>query len=505
VRLERPPAQLLVIFGASGDLTRRKILPALYNLFVDDCLPERFAVVGYARSGWDDDTFRKHARGSVEEFSRRELNEVKWKEFGDLLHYVAGSFDEVDSFGPLDRRLAEFDRAHGTGGKRLYYCATPPSAFPLIVERLAECGSQEKATIVIEKPFGRDLESAKELTAVIHEVFDESRVFRIDHYLGKETVQNLVVFRFANSVFERAWNREAIDHVQITVAESIGVGTRGSYYEESGAIRDIVQNHLLQVLSFLAMEPPRSLEPEAIRDETVKLLSAVRPLEPEEVVRGQYAAGVIDGEQVPGYREEESVAAGSDVETYAAARVWIDNWRWSDVPIFMRTGKRLAWQATEIAVVFRRPPAYLFDGVGLPSPPSDHLVIRIAPTEGISFDFQAKKEGVGFEPETEQMDFSYGDPSSTPDAYERLLHDAMIGDRTLFTRRDGVERAWELVGPVLDQPGPVHLYPAGSWGPREAEDLIAPHEWHAGGSEEEEESASAAGGTMSSKVRARQP
>jgi glucose-6-phosphate 1-dehydrogenase len=486
MRLERPPSQAIVIFGASGDLTRRKILPALYNLFYDECLPERFAVVGYARSGWDDDTFRERARESVEAFSRRELDERRWKEFVDLLHYVSGSFDEVNSFGQLDQRLADFARAHGTDGRRLYYCATPPTAFPLIVKRLAECGSQQKAAIVVEKPFGRDLESAKVLTAVIHEVFDESRVFRIDHYLGKETVQNILVFRFANSLFERAWNREAIDHIQITVAESIGVESRGAYYEESGAIRDIVQNHLLQVLSFLTMEPPRSLEPEAIRDETVKLFCAVRPLEPEDVVRGQYAAGVIDGDQVPGYREEESVAPDSEVETYAAVRAWIDNWRWSDVPIFMRTGKRLARHATEIAVVFQRAPAYLFEGIGLPPPPSDHLVIRIAPEEGISFDFQAKKEGRGFEPETEQMDFSDGDPSSTPDAYERLLHDAMIGDQTLFTRRDGVERAWELVGPVLDHAGPVPHYPAGSWGPREAEDLIAPREWHAGGSEEEE-------------------
>jgi glucose-6-phosphate 1-dehydrogenase len=475
VRLERPRPQALVIFGASGDLTRRKILPALYNLFYDDCLPERFAVVGYARSGWDDDTFRKHARVSVEEFSRRELDEGKWKAFEELLHYVPGAFDEENSFGELERRLAAFHRAHGTEGNSLYYCATPPSTFPLIVERLAENGPQDTAAIVIEKPFGRDLESAKQLTAVILDVFDESRIFRMDHYLGKETVQNILVFRFANSLFERAWNREAIDHIQITVAESIGVESRGSYYEESGAIRDIVQNHMLQVLSFLAMEPPRSLEPEAIRDETVKLLSAVRPLKPEDVVRGQYTAGVIDGEQVTAYREEDDVASDSEVETYAAVRAWIDNWRWSDVPIFMRTGKRLARHATEIAVVF-----------GLEPPPSDHLVIRIAPTEGLSFDFQAKKDGPGFEPEPERMTFSEGDPSSIPDAYERLLHDAMLGDQTLFTRRDGVERAWDLVQPLLEQPGPVHFYPAGSWGPGEAEDLIAPREWHAGGSEEEE-------------------
>jgi glucose-6-phosphate 1-dehydrogenase len=486
VRLEHPPPQALVIFGASGDLTRRKILPALYNLFYDDCLPERFAVVGYARSGWDDDTFRKHARGSIEEFSRRELDEGRWKEFSELLHYLPGSFDEADSFGPLDERLTALDRAHSTAGKQLYYCATPPSTFPLIVERLAEIGPREGSTIVIEKPFGRDLESARELTSVIHDVFDESRVFRMDHYLGKETVQNILIFRFANSLFERAWNREAIDHIQITVAESIGVESRGSYYEESGAIRDIVQNHMLQVLSFLAMEPPRSLGPEAIRDETVKLLSAVRPLAPGDVVRGQYTAGVDDGEHVPGYRGEEDVAPGSEVETYAAVRAWIDNWRWSDVPIFMRTGKRLARRATEIAVVFQRPPACLFEGVGLEPPPSDHLVIRIAPTEGLSFDFQAKKDGPGFEPEPERMTFSEGDPSSIPDAYERLLHDAMLGDQTLFTRWDGVERAWEVVGPVLDLPGPVHRYPAGSWGPSEAVDLIAPREWHAGGSEGEE-------------------
>jgi glucose-6-phosphate 1-dehydrogenase len=486
VKLERPAPQVLVIFGASGDLTRRKILPALYNLFYDDCLPERFAVVGYARSGWDDDTFRKQARASVEEFSRRDLDEAKWNAFAELLHYVAGTFDEQDSFVPLEQKLAELDRAHDTAGRRLYYCATPPSAFPLVVERLATCGPQDQAAIVIEKPFGRDLESARELTTMIHEVFDESRVFRIDHYLGKETVQNILVLRFANSLFERAWNREAIEHIQITFSESIGVGSRGAYYEESGAIRDIVQNHLFQVLAFLAMEPPRSLEPDAIRDETVKLLAAVRPVDPRDVVRGQYEAGVIDGEHVPGYREEEEIASDSEVETYAAVRAWIDNWRWSDVPIFMRTGKRLPRQVTEIAVVFRHAPAYLFEDVGLPPPPADHLVIRISPTEGLSFDFQAKKDGPGFEPETERMHFSEGDPSTTPEAYERLLHDAMLGDQTLFTRREGVERAWELVEPVLDLAGSVNLYPAGSWGPPEADDLIAPREWHAGGSEEEE-------------------
>jgi glucose-6-phosphate 1-dehydrogenase len=486
MRLERPPPQALVVFGASGDLTRRKILPALYNLFYDGFLPEPFMVVGYARTGWDEEAFRDQARKAVEEFSRRGVDEERWEGFARLLHYMSGSFDENDAFKPLHERLLEFDQRYGTEGRRLYYCATPPSAFPVIVRRLGECGPQDKAAIVVEKPFGHDLESAKDLSAVIHEEFDESRVFRIDHYLGKETVQNILVFRFANSLFERAWNREAVDHIQITVAESIGVEGRGAYYEEAGAIRDILQNHLLQVLSFLAMEPPRSLEPEAIRDETVKLLCAMLPLDPADVVRGQYTAGTVEGAQVSGYRDEADVAPDSDVETFVAVRAWIENWRWSDVPIFLRTGKRLARRATEIAVVFRRPPAYLFEGIGLPSPPSDHLVIRIAPQEGISFDFQSKETGAGFEPRTVRMDFSYGDPSSTPDAYERLLHDAMIGDQTLFTRKDGVERAWELVEPVLDRHGTVATYPAGSWGPREAEELIAPREWHVGGSEDEE-------------------
>jgi glucose-6-phosphate 1-dehydrogenase len=394
---------VLVIFGASGDLTRRKLLPAIYNLAETGLIPARFAIVGVARPSLTEADFRQQMRDRVTDAEGEPLEAEKWTRIEERLHYVSGEFHDDRLYQSLGALLSDLGARYSIPPNYLFYFAIPPDLFPTVADRLAASGLANEGDgwrrVIVEKPFGYDLESARTLNAIIHEVFDESQVFRIDHYLGKETVQNILVFRFANSLFERAWNREAIDHIQITVAESIGVETRGSYYEESGAIRDIVQNHLLQVLSFLAMEPPRSLDPEAIRDETVKLLSVVRPLNPEEVVRGQYAAGVIDGEQVPGYREEGDVAPDSDVETYAAVRAWIDNWRWSDVPIFLRTGKRLAGHATEIAVVFQRPPAYLFEGVGLPAPPSDHLVIRIAPTEGISFDFQAKKDGPGFEPE----------------------------------------------------------------------------------------------------------
>jgi glucose-6-phosphate 1-dehydrogenase len=480
MNVETPHPQAIVIFGASGDLTRRKILPALYNIARDRLLPERYAVLGYARTDWTDDEFRAHAREAIEEFSRSPIDEEVWKPFSDALHYLAGPFDDENCFAPLHDRLVELDDLRGTEGKRLYYCATPPSAFPLIVSRLGECGPQDSARIVFEKPFGHDLASARELNAVVHRVFDESQVFRIDHYLGKETVQNILLFRFANSMFERVWNRDAIDHVQITVAESIGVEGRGAFYEEAGALRDVVQNHMLQVLSFLAMEPPRSFEAEAIRDEKVKVLRAMQPLDAREVVRGQYAAGTIDGDPVPGYGDEAGVAAGSTVETFIALRAGIENWRWAGVPFFLRTGKRLPRRMTEVTIAFREAPSYLFDGLGLPVPPADHLSIRIQPDEGISFAFQAKEPGPRLVPKTVRMDFAYGSSFETApaEAYERLLRDAASGDHTLFTREDGVERAWELVAPVLEAPPVVERYEAGSWGPESADELIAPRHWH---------------------------
>lgn len=478
--LELPPPQAVVVFGASGDLTHRKILPALYNLARDGLLPERYAVVGYARTGWDDEAFRRHARSAVEAFSRTPIDEASWKRFADSLYYQAGPFDDPSCFEPLARRLARIDHEVGTEGGRLFYLATPPSAFPTIIERLAEVSSGRDGRVVIEKPFGNDLESSRQLNRAVHGVFDEQRVFRIDHYLGKETVQNVLVFRFANSLFERAWNRDAVDHMQITVAESVGLEGRAAYFEEAGALRDMIQNHVLQVLSFLTMEPPRSLEPEAIRDEKVKLLRTVRAFDPQDVVRGQYGPAKRGGSAIPGYRQETGVAADSSVETFVAIRAWIDNWRWQGVPFYLRTGKHLPRRTTEVVVVFRDAPAYLFTDVGITHCEPDHLVIRIQPDEGISLTFHAKQPGSGIALQEVVMNFSYDDSFTTEpaEAYERLLHDAMAGDHTLFTREDGVERAWEIVMPVLQRPGPVHAYLPGTWGPRAADDLIAPRTWH---------------------------
>jgi glucose-6-phosphate 1-dehydrogenase len=478
--LTRPPPQAIVIFGASGDLTKRKILPALYNICCDSLLPERFAIVGYSRTEWTEEEFVDHARRAIEEFSRTPVDEVRWKMFADLLHYVSGEFDEPHCFSHLIEELEHIDAELDLGGRRLYYCATPPSAFPLIVERIGEAGNPGDPRIVFEKPFGYDLATARDLNETVHRVFDESRVFRIDHYLGKETVQNILIFRFANSLFERVWNRDAIDHVQITVAEEVGVENRGSYYDESGAIRDIVQNHLLQVLAFLTMEPPRSLDPEPIRDEKVKLLRAVHAFRPEEVVRGQYAACEIDGKTVPGYREEDGVAKDSTIETYVAIRAHIDNWRWASVPIFLRTGKRLPRRTTQVMVFLREAPGYLFEGTDITPGVADHIAILIQPDEGITLAFNAKEPGPEMRVKPVHMHFSYAESfgAEPAEAYERLLDEAMEGDHTLFIREDEVLRSWEIVQPILDDPGPLRYYPAGSWGPEEAADLVAPRRWH---------------------------
>ncbi len=478
--LAPPPPQAIVIFGASGDLTKRKILPALYNLHVQGLLPERYAIVGYARSEWSEDQFRSHARDSIREFSRTPHDETAWATFADALHYVAGAFDEPHCFSHLAEELEHLDAEKRLDGRRLYYCATPPSAFANIVMRLGEAGNPGDASIVIEKPFGHDLDSAHELNRIVHSVFGESRVFRIDHYLGKETVQNILMFRFANSMWERVWHREGIDHLQITVSEDIGVEGRGAYYEEAGAIRDILQNHVLQVLAFLAMEPPRSLEAEAIRDEKVKLLRAVHVFQPEDIVRGQYASCEIGGASVPGYLQEEGVDPGSTVETYAAVRAHVDNWRWSDVPIFLRTGKRMPRRTTQVIVGMREAPGYLFEDAGISPGVANHLSIEIQPNEGISLAFNAKVPGPEIELKTVHMTFSYDEAfgAEPAEAYELLLHEAMEGDRTLFIREDEVERCWEIVDKVLKSNTPVYQYDAGTGGPKEAEDLIAPRRWH---------------------------
>ena len=467
----RPPTpQALVIFGASGDLARKKILPALYNLSMQGLLPENYSIIGYALSDWDDDAFRQHARQSVEEHSRETLDDRAWKTFADSLFYVQGGFDDPAAMQRLSDALEQAD-GNGCQGGRLFYLAVPPPMFPVIVEQLGKIGANTPTSrIVVEKPFGHSLDSARQLSDTIHQVFDEGQLFRIDHYLGKETVQNLVVFRFANFLWERVWNRDAIDHVQITVAENIGIEGRAGYYDKAGAIRDLLQNHMLQVLTFLTLEPPRSLGAEAFRDEQVKLLRTIRPINPEDIVRGQYE----------GYRDEEGVEAGSTTETYIAVQLWIDNWRWEDVPFYLRHGKELAERNSEITVVLRRAPDYLFAAQGIDTVPPNHLTIRVQPDEGISLAFQAKKPGPGYELQTVRMDFDY-DRSfdhASAEAYERLLHDAMAGDHTLFPREDAVERAWEIVQPILDTPSPLFSYRPGSWGPAEAAQLIAPREWH---------------------------
>jgi glucose-6-phosphate 1-dehydrogenase len=465
-----------VIFGASGDLAKRKIIPALYELSRDGLLPDPFAIIGCARSDLGDDGFREHARASIEAFGRTPLDGDTWKAFAASLSYVRSGFDDPGGLTPLADRLADADDHGGCAGGRLHYLAVPPEAFPTIVRGLGEIGGNTPpARIVIEKPFGHDLESARELTALVHEVFPEPQVFRIDHYLGKETVQNIVVFRFGNSLFERVWNRDAIDHIQLTVAEPIGVEGRAGYYEEAGATRDLLQNHMLQVLSLLTMEPPRSFQGEAFRDEKVRLLETIRPLDPTDVVRGQY----------DGYRSEPGVHSDSRTETFVAAKVLIDNWRWQGVPIFLRHGKKLQDRCTEISVVFRDAPDYLFRQLGVPDLVNDHLTIRVQPDEGISLAFQAKEPGPGIELQTVRMDFDY-DRSfkhEPAEAYERLLHDAMRGDHMLFTREDEVERSWEIVSPALEHPGTLHPYAPGTWGPSEADRLIAPRRWHLRGLE----------------------
>jgi glucose-6-phosphate 1-dehydrogenase len=455
--------------GASGDLSRRKLLPALYNLAAAGLLPGRGSIIGLAPGDLDDERFRELARESIGQFSRTNIEEDSWARLASRLAFVR--LDE-DGYARLAERARE--------SERLVYLAVPPSAVPEIVRSLGGAGLASGTRLVVEKPFGTDLASAKELNSTIHDIFDESQLFRIDHYLGKETVQNILVFRFGNALFERVWNRDAIDHMQITVAESIGVEGRGAFYEEAGALRDIVQNHVFQVLSLLAMEPPVSLSPEAVRDEKAKVFSALRPLDPARTVRGQYTTGSMDGEAVSGYREEPGVAPDSATETFFAARVEIDSWRWAGVPFYLRTGKRLPQRATEVSIVFRDVPLCFFEGTGVQELEPNHLVLRIQPEEGINFSFVAKQPGPQVSAQQVSMDFSYRDSFMTEpaEAYERLLHDAMDGDHTLFAREDSVERGWMVVQPALENPAPVCTYSAGSWGPPEADELIAPRTWH---------------------------
>ena len=470
MKLTQPDPVAMVIFGASGDLTRRKLLPALFHLHLEGMLPEALAMVGYARTEMTSEGFRAHAKEATREFCRCEVKEDAWAEFERHLSYVAGRFDDEGSFGTLRGHLERLDLEHGTEGNRFYYCATPPEAYADIVSRLGEEEMTSGARIVIEKPFGSDLKSARDLHRAVGEAFDEEQVFRIDHYLGKETVQNILAFRFANAMWEPLWNHRFVDHVQLTVAEDIGIEGRGRFYERTGATRDMVQTHLLQVLTFLAMEPPPAFEARALLDEKVKVLRSIRPIEAADVVRGQYE----------GYRDEEGVGRDSDVETFVALRLEIDNWRWAGVPFFLRTGKRLAAKRAEATIQFREVPHLLFERAGVEMMEPNRLTLRIQPDEGISLSFAVQRPGIGLDIGRRALEFDYDEAFATPlvEAYELLLLEAMRGDHMLFTRWDGVERAWEILQPSTDDPPPLETYERGSWGPKAADDLIAPRSWY---------------------------
>jgi glucose-6-phosphate 1-dehydrogenase len=485
----------VVIFGASGDLTRRKLMPALYNLALSRALPGGFAVVGQARREKSHEQFRAEMKEAVGQFSRRKpIDQALWSDFERGVSYVAGTFEDPKTYQKLYDHLAQLDKERGTRGNRLYYLAVPPAEFGTIVAGLREAKLVQPAhaagkddapwtRVVFEKPFGHDLKSAISLNDTIATSFAESQVYRIDHYLGKETVQNLLVFRFANSLFEPLWNREHVDHVQITVAEEIGVEGRGKFYEQTGVTKDIVENHLMQLLCLTAMEPPISLAADAVRDEKVKVLKSLRPMErsqvQDSVVRGQYGRGVVRGDEVPGYREEPDVNAQSRVETFVAMRVTIDNWRWGGVPFYVRAGKRLPKRVTEISVQFKKVPHTLFRKPDLGITPNV-LTMRIQPDEGIALRFTSKEPGQQTVLRDVAMDFRYGTAfgSNTPEAYERLLLDAMRGEATLFTRRDEVEDQWAYMDRVFEAwqyegNSPPPIYPSGSWGPEQADDLLA--------------------------------
>ena len=476
----------LVIFGATGDLTRRKLVPSLMGLAQDGLLPPGFAVVGFARREKTDTEFRDDLVPGVQQFAR-DQGEQAFAQLKDGVYYHTADFSDPEGYKSLALRLDEIDRLRGTQGNRIFYLATPPSAYSTILQQLSANGlSQEKngrfARVIVEKPFGHDLVSARALNDQVSAAFRERQVFRIDHYLGKETVQNILVMRFANGIFEPLWNERYIDHVQITVAESIGVEGRGGYFEEAGIIRDMIQNHLLQVLTLVAMEPPSSLSADAVRDEKVKVLRAIHSLSLDEVrrntVRGQYTRAFAAGKEVPGYREEDGVLKDSQTETFAAVKLHIENWRWGGTPFFLRSGKRLPRRVTEVAIHFKRPPHRLFNSAGLEHLDSNILLIRIQPDEGISMRFGSKVPGPDYKIRDVRMDFRYGTTfgGSSADSYERLLLDAMVGDSTLFARRDEVEEAWRIVDSITSnwQTGAVTPLPyeAGSWGPEAAETLL---------------------------------
>ena len=487
-----PEPTVVIIFGASGDLTKRKLLPALFHLEQAGLLPEKFAVVGVARRPLQDE-FQKDMREGILQFGGAKEGDAKLDEFMKKVSYHAMNFDDADGYLKLKSLLESIDQKQGTEGNRLFYLATAPEYFSDIVHQLGAHGmaKPQQGTVhtIIEKPFGHDVASARALNDDVNQVFAEDQIFRIDHYLGKETVQNILVFRFANGIFEPVWNRNYVDHVQITAAEDIGIEGRGPFYEKAGALRDVMQNHVMELLSFVAMEPPISFEAEAMRREKLKVWRSISPIHPMDFVRGQYGPGTVDGKQVKGYRQEDRVDPNSGTETYAALKLGIENWRWAGVPFYLRAGKRLAKRATEITIQFKQPPQLLFKNQsGACKELQPNLItMRIQPDEGISLRFGAKVPSPNMEVCPVNMNFSYAEAfgKSSANGYERLLLDAMLGDATLFAHRDGVEQTWKLLTPILDQwastkPKGFPNYASGTWGPESGDELLARdgRAWH---------------------------
>jgi glucose-6-phosphate 1-dehydrogenase len=478
---------VMVIFGASGDLTKRKLIPALYNLAKDNLLSKEFALVGFARNELTSEQFRDEIGKEIGEFATTTIDPDLWHWFSRRIYYLPGDFTDPNAYKALNELLEKIDKEHGTRGNYFFYLATAPAFFGPIITQLGEAGlvNEERSwrRVIIEKPFGHDYESAVALNKEIRKVLNEKQIYRIDHYLGKETVQNILVFRFANGIFEPIWNRRYIDHIQITVSETVGVEQRGTYYEKAGTLRDMVPNHIFQLISLTAMEPPVSFDADVVRDEQAKILKALTPMTDEEVltrtVRGQYGEGLEGANRVPGYRAEPYVAPGSRTETFVAMKLFIDNWRWADVPFYLRTGKRLPQRATKIVIQFKRAPFVLFRKTAVDKLEPNRLVLHLQPDEGISLSFSAKVPGPVVQIGDVDMNFNYTDYfNATPQTgYERLLYDCMLGDATLFQRSDMVETAWHVVAPILDvwealPPRRFPNYAAGSWGPPEADDML---------------------------------